>query len=671
MSIRPLSLSFLRPRALRSLRLLVAGLCTLPGLGALPAHASQPALWQFTDDADFRRGTLDGLALHPTLGLTAAPKLTRQEVDAEFIHCWLRDGNRLWLGTGLSGKLFKVENGFVSEVWKAETPLIGALASDGKGGVYVGLVGTGEIAHVDAAGKGAILVKLADVQHIWALSLRGTTLYAGTGPGGKIFAVDTTTKAAKPYAETTADHVLALLWDGDALLAGTSDPALLLRVDGEKSVRALASFPGVEVRALTRVGQTVYAAVNGGQTAAPLANLKPTPEKPGTAKAATPTKGAKDAAAKGKGAVWKRTPDGIVSRVLISPEGMLSDVAVVDKKVVASAVRGGRVVVGDELGEVQSLFDVKEEEILGMEVGAKGVQTLFTGKSAAIYTVGAEPADAVFTTDVLQETGSTTWGRLEAIGEGKLEVETRSGFSETPNDTWSPWQALNGNQSQSPPAQALQVRVKLVGSGARLQELKVYRQVVNRPPLLTKIDTSVNKTKGTVTVSWTAEDVDGDALGYVVHYRPRGGKQWLTLHDRLYDKKTMDLSPTDMPDGWYEVRVEVTDLPANGPRTAKAMARLSKPFLIDRGRPELKADVKGRVLSGTATDATSRITRIDVSVDGQPPLLAAATDGIFDQLSEGFELELPASALTGPHTLILQVTDDAGNTGALRLQVGN
>ena len=48
---------------------------------------------------------------------------------------------------------------------------------------------------MDAAGKGAILVKLAEVQHIWALSLRGTTLYAGTGPGGKIFAVDTATKA--------------------------------------------------------------------------------------------------------------------------------------------------------------------------------------------------------------------------------------------------------------------------------------------------------------------------------------------------------------------------------------------------------------------------------------------------------------------------------------------
>ena len=149
------------PRSLTSL--LLAGALLAPS-----AHASQPTAWQFADDADFRRGNLDGLALHPTLGLTAAPKLTRLDVDAEFIHCWLRDGQRLWLGTGLNGKLFKVENGAVTEVAKVDGPLIASLASDGKGGVYAGLVGTGEILHIDAAGKKETFVKLTDIQHIWA-----------------------------------------------------------------------------------------------------------------------------------------------------------------------------------------------------------------------------------------------------------------------------------------------------------------------------------------------------------------------------------------------------------------------------------------------------------------------------------------------------------------------
>ena len=72
---------------------------------------------------------------------------------------------------------------------------------------------------------------------------------------------------------------------------------------------------------------------------------------------------------------------------------------------------------------------------------------------------------------------------------------------------------------------------------------------------------------------------------------------------------------------------------------------------------------------GVAADAISRVTRVDISGDGEPAMLAAPSDGVFDQLSEGFELELPESVVKGNHTLLLQVTDEAGNTGALRLAI--
>jgi hypothetical protein len=485
--------------------------------------------------------------------------------------------------------------------------------------------------------------------------------------------------------------VLALLDDGVGLLAGTADPAVLVKVEGERQVRALAAFPGAEVRSLQRGNNAVYAVVNGGQTAAPLANLKPTPERPGTGAAPKPASAAKsqkDAAAKGKGAIWKRTDDGIVMRMFVSPEGMLSEAGVVGKSVVAGAARGGRVVIGDDFGDVQSLFDLKEEEVLGLEVGAKGPQTLFTGKSAAVYAVraAAERAQqdapdgaAIFTTEVLSETGLAQWGRAEAIGEGTLEIETRSGFSDTPNERWSPWVAMKAGTvtpnrvdgtMQSPPANFLQLRVKLTAPSSRLTELKIFRQVVNRSPMVTKIDTVPNKQKGTVNVSWTADDPDADALGFVVQYRMKGTKQWLMLHDRLYDKKTMELSPTDMPDGWYEMRIEVTDQPANGPAQAKATARTSKPFLVDRTKPEVVGAVSGRTVTGTASDALSRITKVEVSLDGEPAQLAAAKDGIYDQLAEAFAVDLPAQAASGAHTVLIQVTEESGNTAALRLTVG-
>lgn len=657
------------------LRTRVAALaCLTTALAAVPSHASQPQMWYFADDNDFRRGNLDGLVLHPTLGLSIAPKVSRSEVDAEFVHCWVRDGGgKLWLGTGLQGKVFVYENGKARELAKVNAPMVASLAVDGSGGVYAGLVGSGEIAQVSPGGQVSTLIKLDGVNHIWALVKRGNTLYAGTGPGGKVYTIDLTSKTAKIYAETSADHVLNLMVDGDALIAGTSDPAMILRIDGEKQVRALAAFPGVEVRSIMRVGKALYAVVNGGATAVPLASLKPTADHPGTTpptKGPTANKTGKDAAAKGKGAVWKRSDDGIVSRVFVSPEGMLSEIGAYGRSIVAGCARGGRVVIGDDFGDVQSLFDLKEEEVLGIEMGSKGPQTLFTGKSAAIYTVGVGEGGATFTSDVLAETGTAIWGKVEAIGEGGLEVETRSGFSEVTNDTWSPWIALRNGTSQSPPANFLQVRVKLMQANSRLTELKIFRQVANRAPMITKIDANVNKKTGIVNVTWTAEDADGDTLGYIVQYRQRGTKQWLVLHDRLFDKKSIDLTPSDMPDGWYELRVEVTDLPANGPKTAKATARISKPVLIDRGRPDVTAEVKGRLITGLASDAISRIVKVEVSVDGEPTMLAAAKDGVFDQASEAFELDLPTTALTGPHTLLLTVTDEAGNTNALRVTIG-
>jgi hypothetical protein len=643
---------------------------------ARPVVASQPAMWHWADDNDFRRGDLEGLALHPTLGLSVAPKLQRTEVEAEFVHCWLRDGQKVWLGTGLQGKVFLYESGKVREFAKVDAPMVASLALDGQGGLLAGLVGSGEIVRIGADGKVQPFVKL-ESSHVWAMVRRGNQLFAATGPGGKVYAVDMATKTAKLYAETGADHVLVLQDGGDALYAGTSDGALLLRIDREKSVRAIASFPGIEVRSMVRAGNAWYVAVNGGQTAAPLANLKATADRPANAtaaKTAGSNKGGKEAQAKGKGAVWKRSDEGTVSRVFISPEGMVSEIGLLPGTklpvIVAGAARGGRVVLGDDFGDVQSLFDVKEEEILGIEGGPKGPQLLFTGKSAAVYAVGQGESAPVFTSEVLAETGLAQWGRAETVGEGSLQVETRSGFTDPPSDTWSPWVALKDGQIQSPAANFLQVRVRLGGDQARLTELRVFRQVVNRAPLVTKIDAVPNKQKGTVGVSWAADDPDGDALAFLVQYRARGSKQWLKLHDRLYEKKTMELVPTDMPDGWYEVRVEVTDQSVNGAKAALATARISKPFLVDRGKPEISASLAGRLLTGKVVDGWSRIVRIEVSVDGEPTLMVPAKDGVMDASSEPFELELPAEVQKGPHTLLVTALDDAGNIGVTRLLVG-
>ncbi len=640
---------------------------------AIPsASASLPRDWHFASGKDFATGDLDGLALHEESGLTVAPGLSRVNVDAELIHCWARDGRKVWLGTGLSAKVFVLEGGKVREVGKLPGALVGSLAPDGKGGVYAGTVGRGKIMHVNSRGVVTEVVKLDGVRHIWALVLKGGTLYAGTGRGGGVFAVDPAAKTAKLYAETGAEHVMTLIADGDALVAGTSDAATLVRITGENQAVAIAGFPGAEVRSVVRHGKALYASVNGGKSARSLATLRPTRRRPGGL-SKTPLRRKKRVRKRvsgGKGAVWVRHDDGRIGRVFVSPEGMLTQLGAAGQGIVAGAARGGRVVIGDLQGGVVSLFDLDETQVLGVEMGPKGPRTLFTGKGAAVYTVGGVAKNPTFTTEVLRETGVSRWGRIAVGGAGKLIVETRSGYSNPPSDTWSKWQPLANERSQSPAATYLQVRVRFASPDARLWELRVFRRPFNRRPDITRVTIKPNPKTKTLRVNWSARDPDGGKLGYVLTYRKRGSKQWIMLHDRFYTKTSMTLSPRDMPDGWYELRVMATDALTNAPSEALSSAKISAPFLVDQGRPDVTAQVRDGVLTGVAADRASNVVRVVVSFDGEPPVLTRCGDGLCDAKQEAFELKLPPDLLKGRHTLLIQATDEAGNTGVQRLVIG-
>ncbi len=658
---------------------LTQAILALSALFAASVHAAQPAAWSFVDGKDFEKGDLDGLTAHPTEGLAPAPGLQRLAIDAELIHCWVRDGGKLWLGTGLEAKLFAVEAGKVKEIAKLPGAVVGALAPDGKGGVYASVLGSEQLLRVDSAGKVETVVALPEVKHIWALLPRGNTLLAATGPGGKVFAVDPASKSAKLFANTDTEHALTLLADGASVLVGTAGSPMLLRLDSAGKATAMASFPGAEVRSLSRLGDRVYAAVNGSAEVAKLATLKPTPNRPGSEGGEEGGKASKKGGGGGEGgagAVWARHDDSQLYQVFGAPAGVIGQIAAFDggagPRVAVGGGRKGRVSLGDGSGAVETLFDLDEGGVLGVEAGPKGVTTLFTGKSAAVYTVSGNASRSVFTTEVLAESGVARWGRIEATGSGDLTIESRSGYSNPVNDTWSPWQALAGERIQSPPATMLQVRVTLNGAGARLRELRVHRRLLNRAPVLEKVEVkAAEDAKPNLRATWAARDPDGDKLAYVATYRRRGNSQWLMLHDRTIDKNQLNLSPSDMPDGWYELKVEVSDSPQNAPSESRGVSLISAPFLVDQGRPDVAAALEGTRLTGIATDATSAIVKVEVSFDGEPTQLCAAGDGVFDSMREAFEIPLPAGLKPGKHTALVMATDAAGVTGVVSVAFSN
>jgi hypothetical protein len=73
--------------------------------------------------------------------------------------------------------------------------------------------------------------------------------------------------------------------------------------------------------------------------------------------------------------------------------------------------------------------------------------------------------------------------------------------------------------------------------------------------------------------------------------------------------------------------------------------------------------VRYPTLQGRAEDDGSAITQIEYAVDGGDWQLVSPSDGIADELSEPFALQLPKLS-RGPHAIVVRATDSADNVGA-------
>ncbi len=203
----------------------------------------------------------------------------------------------------------------------------------------------------------------------------------------------------------------------------------------------------------------------------------------------------------------------------------------------------------------------------------------------------------------------STWGSISwrgiASGAGKIEISTRSGNVETPDDTWSAWSApytTPGSPIVSPKARYVQWRAVLSGSGegpvltsvttAYLQRnlRPQVRSVTVHPPgivyqkpystgdpdlagfenqttperKLTQAAQSQSAgssslgrrtyQKGLETLQWRADDDNDDDLSYEVQYRREGESIWKVLRKDITET-ILVWDTTTVPNGTYFVRV--------------------------------------------------------------------------------------------------------------------
>ncbi len=253
--------------------LLTFALCLLTFALPLPLPAAGTAVWEMSTYKEFLRGSFTSVSLSREGRLLLAPKIEALfSSDQPLVWSLARaaDG-ALYLGTGHRGRVYRVKpDGSSSLLWTAAEPEVFALAAGPDGQLYAGASPDGKVYRIGPDGRAAEFFH-PQTKYIWSLAFgRDGALYVGTGfvgagGGGKVFRVDRSGKG-EVYFDTRQGHVTSLVVEpSGALLAGTDPNGLLYRITAKDKAFVLYDSFLPEIRAIEIAADGgIYIAAMGG-----------------------------------------------------------------------------------------------------------------------------------------------------------------------------------------------------------------------------------------------------------------------------------------------------------------------------------------------------------------------------------------------------------------------
>ena len=131
---------------------------------------------------------------------------------------------------------------------------------------------------------------------------------------------------------------------------------------------------------------------------------------------------------------------------------------------------------------------------------------------------------------------------------------------------------------------------------------------------------------------------------------------------------------TSLADGRYVFKVIAADALDNPPGLALSGERVSEPVDVDNTPPVVRHASQPQVTGDRVRvifevdDATGRIKRADISIDGGAWHEVFPDDGIADSQHERYSLDL---ALAGPgeHTISMRAFDNSSNVGNVNITI--
>lgn len=705
---------------------------------ALTGSASEPTIWSVDTRTEVLRGEARGVSVTDTGSIVLAPKLNKLfDTGQSYVWSSAVDGaGNVYLGTGNDGKIFKVDASGKGALFTDLAELdVSALAIGKDGALYAGTSPDGKVYRIDASGKAETFFDSND-KYIWSLAvLNDGSLAVGTGENGKIYRVKTANATAESSLlfDTSETHIISLAVDKQGnLFAGTDSNGLVIRFSPDGKSFALLDSPLREIHDLT-VGPdgSVYALALSDSASASRAT--PTTVTGQTADGASvtvavtstgeaqtqteqPAKSRYDLTA-AKAAVYRILPDG-------SNQILWSSSTVTGFSIYAHQTGNGVLLGTSDKGRVYNITnDARETLVLQSDEGqistisSNGSRLFATSSNQGrLYSFGGETVtEGTYESQVKDAKATALWGRIWWNSNGNVQIQTRTGNTEKPNETWSAWSAsltdAKGVQITSPKARFLQWRAVLTGNG-NLNEVNVSYLPQNIAPevlsiqvLPTNVGLAANPPvpvdpniensgldpqafglppmavvpprriyqRGARSLQWTAEDRNGDKLAYSIYYREINETNFKLLKDN-FNENFFTLDGLSLTDGRYVFKVVAKDSPSNTASQTLSGERISEPVDIDNTAPVVTAVNTPQVVGERArvmfeaTDAASFIKRAEYSINGGDWQTVYSDDGISDGARERYTLEIPLPA-AGDYSITLRVFDDSGNVGNARVQL--
>ncbi len=629
----------------------------------------------------------------------------------------------VYAGTSPDGKVYRIEGGAATEYFNPKARYIWSLAVGSDGVLYVGTGDQGKVYRVEGPGKGEVYYDTGQ-SHITGLAVDSSgRLLAGTEPNGILYRISAKDKAFVLYdANLPEIRAIVPMPDGTVYAAALGGSvAKQAQAAAQASQNLISGAPTVSTTITVEAQST-----NPGGEIKPPATA---PAQPIAGAAAAPVNSqvtpVVDLSGVEKSAVYRINPDNTVETLWSSKEENVYDVLALEKQILFSTDQNGRIYGLAPDRRVTLVMETKESETTRLLPSDHSILAA-TGNMGRIFRLGEKPGPAgtyeapVHDSGTASRWGSISW-RADLPPGCALTFRTRSGNSAKPDRTWSDWSEPlkdpSGSRISSPNSRFIEWKAEMTGTNGAtplLNSVTLAYLPQNSPPVIRSInvttqsvassqaarttsaapaaaytvtvsdsvDASSAVSAGTptqtlsrgstqqITLTWVADDPDGDRLVYAVYFRGEDETQWKLLRPASHDN-SLTFDADVLADGKYFFRVTASDRESNPPSAAREAQLVSAPVMVDNTPPTVtlgatRYSAGAAHIEWQASDAASALRRCEYSLDAQSWIPVEAADGVIDSQHENFVLDL-SSLTPGEHLVVIRVADSANNTGTAKV----